>query len=351
MGGVPAFHNDQGENMFNSKAHSHFSALSLAATALIVCSGTGCQPQKQTGPPEKVTIAYTTASNAILTYIAFAKGYFTEEGLEATPQPQAFGQRALNAVIEGKADLGTVADTPIMFAVMNGKKITILAMIQTSNKNEGIVARVDRGITEPSDLKGRTIGVKLGTASDFFADTILIAHGIDRKQVNIVDIQPEEMATALGTGRVDAVSIWNPILIQLQKDLGNRGCTFYGDRLYTSIFCVAASQDFVKKYPEAIKKVLRALIKAETFVQHHPEESRRLVAEFIETDKALLDEIWDLYNYKVILNQALLVDLEDQTRWATKYRLTERTDMPNYLDYIYVDGLQAVKPEAVRIFR
>jgi hypothetical protein len=52
-----------------------------------------------------------------------------EEDLDAIPQPKAFGQRALNAVIEGRADMGTVADTPIMFAVMSGKRITILAVM------------------------------------------------------------------------------------------------------------------------------------------------------------------------------------------------------------------------------
>ena len=96
---------------------------------------------------------------------------------------------------------------------------------------------------------------------------------------------------------------------------------------------------------------MRALLKAETFVQQHPEESRRLVAEFIKTDKVVLDETWDIFTFRVTLDQALLVDLEDQTRWAMKYRLTARKDMPNYLDFIYVDGLQAVKPEAVRIIR
>jgi NitT/TauT family transport system substrate-binding protein len=337
--------------MIHSRKHARFTALSLAVIVLIFGSGVGCGPKEQTSSPEKVTIAYTTAANAVLTCIAFAKGYFSEEGLDATPQPQAFGQRALNAVMEGKADLGTVADTPIVFAVMNGKKITILAVIQTSNKNEAIVARADRGIASPSDLKGKTIGIRSGTASDFLAHTILIAHGIDRNDVEIVDLQPEEMATALSTGRVDAVSIWNPILIRLQQELGDRGRTFYGDRLYTSTFCIAAAQDFVDKNPEVIKKVLRALIKAEAFVRQHPEASRRLVAEFIQIDPSLLDEIWGLYQYKVTLNQALLVDLEDQTRWAMKYRFIERTAMPNYLDFIHIDGLQAVDPEAVRIFR
>jgi NitT/TauT family transport system substrate-binding protein len=335
--------------MFDFKTHLRFTALFFAAFAVIVFSAAGCQ--QQTGPPEKITIAYTTASNGILTYIAFVKGYFTEAGLDATPQPHAFGKMALNAVIEGKADLGTVADTPIMFAVMAGRKIMVLAVIQTSNRNEAIVARQDRGIVKPSDLKGKSIGIVLGTASDFFADAFLNAHGIDRKQVKIIDMKPEEMAAALGTGKVDAVSIWNPGLIQLQRELGNNGRTFYGENLYTSTFCVAAWQDFVAKNPEAIKKVLRALIKAEAFVQQHHEESRRLVAEFIKTDKAYLDEIWGLYDYRVILDQALLVNLEDQTRWAMKYRLTASKDMPNYLDFIYVDGLRAVKPEAVKIIR
>jgi ABC-type nitrate/sulfonate/bicarbonate transport system substrate-binding protein len=86
--------------------------LPLLCLPLILC--TSCDKQPRTsGPPKKITIAYSTAANAILVYIAFAQGYFAEEGLDASPQPHAFGKPALNAVIEGKADLATVADTPI----------------------------------------------------------------------------------------------------------------------------------------------------------------------------------------------------------------------------------------------
>ena len=327
--------------------------LNLALLAAVILTGSACrqEPPPPTGPPEKITIAHPTTFNGALIPVALVKGYFTEEGLDATLQLHAFGKQALNALIEEKADLATAADTPIMFAVMNGKKITIPAVIQTSDKNTAIVARRDRGIKKPGDLKGKTIGVTLGTTSDFFTDVFLTLHGIDKKQVAIIDLKPDEMAAALDTGRVDAVSTWNPNLAQLIKMLSSSAQVFYAETLYTEVFCLTAGQDYVRRHPETIKKILRALIKAETFVKERPEESRRLVAEFIKADKAMLDEIWNIYHFRVTLDQAFLVDLEDQTRWAVKQGLTARRDMPNYLDFIYTEGLRAVQPDAVRIIR
>lgn len=324
--------------------------LVLTVMVFIALTVNGCQ-QKPADPPEKITIAYSTAPNAVLMGIALAKNYFAQEYLEAIPQPHAFGKPALQAVIEGKADIATVADTPIVFAVVGGKKINILAVIQISNKNEAIVARQDRGIAKPLDLKGKKIGLTLETAGHFFANSFLLAHGMDINQVKIIDLKPDEMAEALATGKVDAVSTWNPTLTQLKKKLGHNGIIFFGESLYTENFCVVASQEYVKKNPAVIKKVLRALVKAEAFVQQHPEESRRQAAEFLKTDKVLLDETWDIFTFRVTLDQALLVNLEDQTRWTIKQRLVARRDMPNYLDFIYMDGLLAVKPEAVRIIR
>jgi NitT/TauT family transport system substrate-binding protein len=336
--------------MIHFQKHLRFAALFLSTLLFIVLTINGCQQQKNS-PPEKITIAYSTAPNAILMDIALAKDYFREEGLEAMPQPHPFGKPALQSVIEGKADIATVGDTPIVFAVMDGRKITTLAAIQIPNRDHAIVANREREIAKPSDLKGKTIGLTLGTTGHFFADSFLLAYEIDEKQVNFVDLTPDEMAAALAAGKVDAVSTWNPALMQLKKQLGSKGIIFFDESISTEMFCVAAGQEYVKKHPAVIKKVLRALIKAETFARQHPEESRRLVAGFIKIDKAILDEIWDIFVLRVTLNQALLVDFEDQTRWLIKQRLAARRDMPNYLDFIYLDGLHAVKPEAVRIIR
>ncbi|MHB8881637.1 MAG: ABC transporter substrate-binding protein [Thermodesulfovibrionales bacterium] len=323
----------------------------LLIPGVLLCL-TSCKKQENiSGSPEKITIAYSTASNAMLVYIAFAKGYFAEEGLDAMPQPHAFGKLALNSVIEGKADIATVGDTPIVFAVMNGKKITTLATIQTSNQDEAIVARRDRGIAKPADLRGRNIGVPFATTADFFLNTFLRAHGLERNQVELIDMKPVEMAAALDQGKVDAVSAFNPTLKQLEKGLGKNGIVFFGETFYTEFFCVAANQEYVKKKPGTIKKFLRALLKAEIFARQHDAEARQLVAAFLKMDRAMLDEIWEILTLKVSLDQALLVNFEDQTRWVLKNKLTAETNMPNYLEYIHIDGLKAVKPEAVRIIR
>jgi NitT/TauT family transport system substrate-binding protein len=44
-----------------------------------------------------------------------------------------------------------------------------------------------------------------------------------------------------------------------------------------------------------------------------------------------------------------LLELEDQTRWAVRNGLTGRTDMPNYLNHLDMDALQAVAPAAVTV--
>ncbi len=54
-------------------------------------------------------------------------------------------------------------------------------------------------------------------------------------------------------------------------------------------------------------------------------------------------------NFILSLSQVLIIAMEDEARWAIKNNLTDATEVPNYLDYIYFDALEAVKPDAVNI--
>jgi sulfonate transport system substrate-binding protein len=323
-------------------------AVAILALAISICL-LACDRDEKTS--EKITIAYSTTPDAGLAEVAQMQGYYQQEGLDAAPQKYALGKDALQAVLEGKADFATVAETPVMFAVMQGKQISVIATIQLSKKNYAIVARSDKGILAPRDLKGKKIGVRLGTSGEFFLDAFLTMHAISRKGVNVVDLSPNGLRDALVNGDVDAISALPFVAVQVQKKLADKAITFADEDIFTQFFTVVATKEFISKNPEKVRKILLAFIKAEEFMSRNPEKAQNIVADFTGLDRTLLAEIWGVNYFNVALDQALVLALEDLSQWAIKNRLTKAVKVPNYLDYIYLDGLKSVKPEAVRILK
>ncbi len=326
----------------------------VAATALagsayfFVNGGPGIPPS---GPPEKVTIAYTTNTDATLAVAAQIRGYYREEGLEVTYRLHPSGKLALQDVLEGKADFATTAETPFMFAVMGGEKICIIATILKSNLLHAIVARRDRGIGTVRDLKGHKVATTPGTTLDYFLDATLGAQGISRKEITIVDLKAVEAPEALERGDVDAASTFHPFSAIAQEKLGANGITFYGTDIYTTTFHVVAKEEFIRQNPQKVKKMLRALLDAEEFVRQHPAEAQKIVADSTGLDIAAVRDFWDKQAFSISLDQSLLLALEDESKWAIRNRLTDSVKIPNYLDYVYLDGLASVKPKAVKILR
>ena len=326
--------------------------ISLVVIAMAAVGGYFWWTQEQPRKPAeltKLTFAISVNPIASVGHIAFIKGFFKDEGLDVTLQFHTSGKASLNSVIERKANLATVADTPLAHAGLNKESIYILATIESSNKATAIVARKDKGISEPGDLKGKKIGVTIGSSGEFMLDTVLILNNISMEQVEIIDLKPEEMADALLTGKVDAVTTWPPFRFRAENIIGHTTTTFFGTGMYTETFNLAASRDFVDQNPETVKRILRSAMKAEAFIRKNPDQSRALIANHLKIDRSLIDELWKILNFDVRLDQSLLTTLENQARWAIKNKYTDKTDVPNYLEFMFVDGLRAVRPDAVTV--
>ncbi len=322
----------------------------ISALSMLLC-GCGRRSEKSNEPSGPVTIAYAAVPHAALVQIAFTKGFFKDEGLKVRPQAHAFGKPALAAMFQGKADLATAAETPVMYAIMDGRRICISATIETSNTDNAIVARKDLGILKPRDIRGKTVGIPLGTGAEFFLYSFLTAHGMDRTDVGIINMTPEEMREGLINKRIAAAVMWDPERTSSKKALGDKAIVFYEKKLYTDIFCLAADSLFAKNRPDTMKKIVKVLIRAEVFARQHPEEAVNIVADFLNMDKPALLSIWNDFHFKVALNQSLIITLEDETRWAIQNRRVKSNVMPDYLDFICADALSAVRPDRVRIIK
>lgn len=111
-------------------------AILIIAIALVLFAILGSWQLIKTNisPPPSPVVNITIALNSNypgsgLLYVAAARGFYAQEGLNAIMQPYTSGRDALNAAIEKRADLGTAGDVPIMFAAMDDLPVSIIATI------------------------------------------------------------------------------------------------------------------------------------------------------------------------------------------------------------------------------
>jgi NitT/TauT family transport system substrate-binding protein len=96
---------------------------------------------------------------------------------------------------------------------------------------------------------------------------------------------------------------------------------------------------------------MKSLAQAEDYLISHPDETKAIVRERMNIDNAYMEVVWPRYQISLSLDQSLILAMEDEARWLVDNNLTPENEVPNFLDYIYEDGLKAVKPEAVNIIR
>lgn len=308
-------------------------------------------PRQSPPSPLEIVIARLKTPHSGLLHIADAKGYFAEEGLAATVNTAPTGYEAIGAVLRGEADVGTAAETPIARALDEGKPIKVVATIFTSTANAGIVARQDRGIVQPADLTGKRIGFVFGTATHYMLETFLAFNSIPLDSVVLVPIKADDMVTALMSGAVDAVSTWNPSFAQVQRQLGNTAKTFSSGDFYAETANLFVRADYPTHHREAIDRLLRALLKAETLAATDPDEAIGIIASVSGNDARQFRDGWNARTYRVTLSQSLLVATENETRWFLRRGLVPDGPLPDVLNAFETEPLRALKPSGVSIVK
>lgn len=298
-----------------------------------------------------ITLAVSVTPLSAPFYIANEKGFFEDEGLDVTIVDYKGGHRCLSALLEGDVDMATASDLPVMFNSFKRDDYVVVATFVKSNNDVKIITRKDSGITLAKDLEGKKVGITLGASNQFFLEIFSVINRLNTFELEIIDIQPEDMPYALQSGQVDAISVWEPFGYETIKLLDDNVFIFPKTDDYVETFNLVVMKDYIRSDSEAIEKVLRAIDKSISFIDYNEDEAQDIIVNRLKTDRGFIEWIWADFIYELSLDQSLIITLEDESRWAIKNNLTDRTIVPNYLNFIYIDGLDIVKSEAVKIIR
>lgn len=336
--------------------------LFIVGWLLLLLALSGCERREVPAPATPlipVTFATTRFIGEAPSYIAYEKGFFRDEGLEVTLKKNIIGWQSLKNLFDGEADMATVAELPIVYAALDRSKFAekgrgdfvIFGDLVYSNQVSQALARKDRGINSPEDLRGKTIAVPRGTTVDFFLDSFLAIHRIQPSEITTVNLDVVSQVEALVKGEVDAIFSWQPHVREAQLKLGDNAYLLPLNLYYHTAWLLTSMQGYAEQNPLVLQKFLRALTRAEQYLHEHPEESMTIYARQSETDLKVVKDIWHDVEFSLGLSEALLTTMEDEARWVLRNGLAPGKEIPNFLELIDLKPMQAVKPEGITIIQ
>ena len=324
----------------------------LLLSAFVLFATIGCDRENKPDASKKdevISVAEVPWPASAAIYIARENGYFKDEGIDVHLQSYISGHLGLAAVLSKKVDFTVAGDTPLARAIVEGKPVAVVATLCEINRAIVIVARKDKGILSPHDLKGKRVGVVAGTTADFFLNIFLTTSYIDSADVTIVNLPTEKVVDALIRGEVDAVSTWSPHTIVAMEKLGDNGIILDDPSIYKMTWNLMTTKEFAESHPERVRKVLAAIVRANEFIAKHPEQARAIISKNFIAGDSRLEKEWKEYGFTTALDQSLILNLEDQARWMISKEPRGDRRLANVMDYIYTDGLEAIDPSAIEI--
>ncbi len=322
-------------------------SLALIVTALGVWS---CSRENVPGKLESLTIGTLPYEGSTLIYIAEDREFFKANGLDVKIKDYETGLATTDALNKKEVDVAACAEFIIVGKALRKEKIRLIATI-ARNINEHIIGRADRGVRAIADLKGKKIGVSRRTAAEFFLGRFLDLHGLSIKEITPVDLAPSRLGDALIKGDVDAVIAWQPWARQIGERLSTNQVFWEAQSSQLLYWNIVGTEDWLEKHGPLVKKLLSSLIQAEKFQISHPGEAKAIVQRRLKYDDAYMADIWPEQQFALSFDQSLILAMEDEARWMINNGLTVEKQVPDFLNYIYLDGLEAVKPEAANIIR
>ncbi|NOS67199.1 MAG: ABC transporter substrate-binding protein [Candidatus Peribacteraceae bacterium] len=304
------------------------------------------------GPLQKIRIGVESGLLPSAVWIAESQGYFHENGIELEITSFPSGRAALTSMLSTDVlDMATVAQPPLVLNSFTRDDFSIIAGMVTSANDLKVLARRDRKITKPADLRGKTVGITKNSTGHYFLALFLSQYGLDLESVKLVDMEASSLPQALADGKVDAVSTWEPNAFKAKKLLGENVVQLESEGRFREDFYFVAFSQWAKENAELLKKFLLAVDKANMFIADNPGESQKIIAGALKLDTSFVSSVWKDYSYKLFLDQSVLLALEQQARWMVEDKIVQGRRPPNYLNFIFFDALEAAKPDSITIIR
>ena len=120
------------------------------------------------------------------------------------------GTDVIAAMAAGDVMLAELGSSPTAIATSQGVEIQLFMLAAVLGTAESLIAREGSGIETLADLKGKKVGVPLGSTAHYSLMGALKHEGIAESEVEILGMTPDQIVAAWEQGAIDAGYVWEP---------------------------------------------------------------------------------------------------------------------------------------------
>jgi ABC-type nitrate/sulfonate/bicarbonate transport system substrate-binding protein len=242
---------------------------------------------------EKVRIGMPSLSlSFIAPQVAYARGFFREEGIDAE-------------IIRIATNIGIVAvttkeigyTTAVGAGLRSAVKGLPLKVVTYFNGRPLHVLVAKPELKAVPDLRRKVIGFAgYGDSTEFMLRAMLRQSGMDlEKDVQAFQVSGSgQRLQALLSGKLDAAIVPPPFNFEAESK-GFVRLISAADVFETSVSGLALHVDTLKEKPAQVKKMLRALLKAQNFIRGNKPESVRVIADWLKLEPRIAQASYDIY--------------------------------------------------------
>lgn len=253
----------------------------------------------------RLDYAYYSPESLVIKKFGWLEDEFKKDGIAIKWLLSQGSNRSLEFLNSGSSDFASTSGISALVSRANGQPVRTIYIFNTQEASALAVTK-DSPLKSVQDLKGKKVAATKGTDPFFFLLRTLHAHGLKKDDVEIVHLQHPEGRVALEQGKVDAWAGLDPFLAATELEAGSK--LIYRNPAFSSFGFLNTSDEFIKKYPQHLTRVLTVYERARHWILANPEAIAQLVAEESKQSVDVIKRQLTRANFTKAIPEAIHID-------------------------------------------